>query len=884
MNSSDLTNSNTSSLTHLDTVLASGDPAFDSPQGQQLFALRKHLDDQQRALLQETIQSNDGTFQAAVGNLKNATTDRFFTESFRFFRGWQLYIRSCCYRCSPEQKRGDKHKTRRLGAAESCSGRLMAFNALISFSHDADHTLAAALQSALHRFAKPWYKLRALHIFRDQTNLAVNPALWSSIRDALDQSLFFILLASPEAAASPWVAKEAEYWIDRNGPSRILIVLTGGTLQWDHSAVAFKSEHTNALPPSLLRSFPEEPLFLDLRWARDGATRLRLREPHFHEAVLQLASTLHNRPKDELDGADIRMQRHIRLLAASGLIVILLIALFALRQTRLGREESIQNLAASLASDSAKVLADNPDRAREAALLAIESNRLSPSFEGNQALRAAVSLLPAAAQFYPPEDSDPDERIRDMAFSPDGTLLAIGRDNGSTQVIDVVNHKSKGYFEPDEQPRARIDFAGDPQNASSDNNAAVSVAFNSTGSLLASGARDGTAHIWAVSDGREVLRATHGAPVSQIAFRPKANQLVTACDDGHVRVIDVARAVVVADFESPDKVVSASFTPDGNLVAALSSEGVVSIFDPAQDKLLRTMTGGDAAFNLAINSDGKRLAAANGDFAFVWDVATGQELLRATHARSSETLIPIRWIVDVAISPDGKLIAYAARGEKFAHVWNVDTGRQILELKHDSAVAAVAFSADGTKLGTGSYDGTARVWELPSGNELERVSHAGGAEVVTFGPRGNSFAAGGIDGSISVSETHRADRPASFDLPSEVRSVAFSPDGRRIAIGSVSVHSSPLLRIADIGGAILRDVEFNGAPVIDRVFFTSPDQVIAQWSDKLFLIGMDSSPITALPDIRGEKRIDGSGKALAVQQDGTIKMYTLYHPAGGVSP
>src|SRR5882724_6938764 len=117
----------------------------------------------------------------------------------------------------------------------------MAYSAFISYSHAADATLAAALQSALHSFARPFYKLRALHIFRDQTNLAVNPALWSSIREALDQSLFFILLASPEAAASPWVVKEAEYWIVRNGPSHILIVLTGGTLKWDHSAASFAS-------------------------------------------------------------------------------------------------------------------------------------------------------------------------------------------------------------------------------------------------------------------------------------------------------------------------------------------------------------------------------------------------------------------------------------------------------------------------------------------------------------------------------------------------------------------------------------------------------------------------------------------------------------------
>src|SRR5262249_44787394 len=155
-------------------------------------------------------------------------------------------------------------------------------------------------------------------------------------------------------------------------------------------------------------------------------------------------------------------------------------------------------------------------------------------------------------------------------------------------------------------------------------------------------------------------------------------------------------------------------------------------------------------------------------------------LLKATHAASSDTLTSLRWIVAAAISPDGKFLAYAARGDKSARVWNIDTGRQILELKHDSAGAAVAFSADGKRLGTGSYDGTARVWELPSGNELERVSHDGGAEVVAFTKDGR-FAAGGMDGSVSVSETRRADRPAFFALPGDVRSVAFSPDGKRVA-------------------------------------------------------------------------------------------------------
>jgi WD40 repeat protein len=751
----------------------------------------------------------------------------------------------------------------------------MAYNAFISYSHTADAALAAALQSALHSFARPWYKLRALHIFRDQTNLAVNPALWSSIRDALDQSLFFILIASPEAAASPWVAKEAEYWIGKNGTARVLIVITGGTLQWDHLAGSFTSENTNSLPPSLLRSFPEEPLFLDLHWARDVVTRLRMGEPRFHEAVLQLAATLHNRPKDELDGTDIRIRRQNRLLATSGLIAILLTALFALRQSRQSHEEAVQNLAASLAANSSKVLADSPTRAREAALLAIESNRLNPSFEGNQALRAAVSLLPASAHLYPPEDATPTERIRDMAFSPDGATLAVARDDGSTQLIDVVNHKPVGFFEPDEQPAARIELPSDPQSVSRENNSAVSVAFNSFDSLLATGTRDGIVHVWAVPGGRELLRIAHGAPVSQVAFHPKANQLVTASDDGHIRVFDVAPAALVADFKCPGKMVSTSFSPGGDLLAALSSEGVVSLFDLVHRKLLRTLVGGETAFNLAFSTSGKRLATSGGDFAFVWDVNTGSQLLKATHAASSETLTPMQWIYNAAITSDGKLLAYAARGDSLAHVWNVETGRQILELKHDSAVAAVSFNADGTKLGTGSYDGTARVWELPSGRELERGSLRGGAEVVAFSPTGGRFAAGGMEGSVFVSETRRADRPAYFELPAAVHSVAFSPDGRRFAIGTRSAHQLSLVRIADIEGNVLRDIEFQGAPVIDKLFFLDPNDVIAQWSNKLFLIAIDRSSVTPLPDVSGEMRIDPSGKALAVQRDGVTRLYTL---------
>ena len=86
------------------------------------------------------------------------------------------------------------------------------YDGFISYSHAADGLLAPRLQSALQRFAKPWWKRRAVRIFRDESSLAANPQLWSSITEALDASNWFILLLSPDAAKSEWVNREIAYW------------------------------------------------------------------------------------------------------------------------------------------------------------------------------------------------------------------------------------------------------------------------------------------------------------------------------------------------------------------------------------------------------------------------------------------------------------------------------------------------------------------------------------------------------------------------------------------------------------------------------------------------------------------------------------------------
>src|SRR3990170_8496752 len=102
---------------------------------------------------------------------------------------------------------------------------MAAYDAFVSYSHAKDKPIAAALQSVMQKLGKPWYRRRASRVFRDDTSLSATPHLWPSIEKALSESDHLILLASPEAASSPWIAKEVEHWLEHKSPDTLYIGL-----------------------------------------------------------------------------------------------------------------------------------------------------------------------------------------------------------------------------------------------------------------------------------------------------------------------------------------------------------------------------------------------------------------------------------------------------------------------------------------------------------------------------------------------------------------------------------------------------------------------------------------------------------------------------------
>jgi tetratricopeptide (TPR) repeat protein len=188
------------------------------------------------------------------------------------------------------------------------------YDAFISYSHSRDRSIAAALQSVVQKLGKPWYRRRALRLFRDDTSLSATPQLWPSIEQALSRSRFLVLLASPEAAASPWVNKEVAYWLDHNSADRVLIALTDGSLDWNGAAGDFRWHEATPVPPALAGHFSTEPRWIDLRSYRASASP---GDARFTELAADFAAAIHGVPKEDLLSQEVRQQRQALRLAVS---------------------------------------------------------------------------------------------------------------------------------------------------------------------------------------------------------------------------------------------------------------------------------------------------------------------------------------------------------------------------------------------------------------------------------------------------------------------------------------------------------------------------------------------------------------------------------------
>ncbi|KAF8344352.1 WD40-repeat-containing domain protein [Cantharellus anzutake] len=175
------------------------------------------------------------------------------------------------------------------------------------------------------------------------------------------------------------------------------------------------------------------------------------------------------------------------------------------------------------------------------------------------------------------------------------------------------------------------------------------------------------------------------------------------------------------------------------------------------------------------------------------------EHLPTVRGRASawDSLLTIRghtgWVCWVSFLPDGSRVV-SGSWDGTARIWDAVTGDELMIFRgHTQRVCTVSFPSDGSRLASASEDQTVRIWDALTGDELKVLrGHTEQVWSVSFSPDGSKVASSSQDSTVRI-----WDAVAGNELKvlrghtMSIGSVSFSSDGSRLASGSDDRTGTP---------------------------------------------------------------------------------------------
>jgi len=231
----------------------------------------------------------------------------------------------------------------------------------------------------------------------------------------------------------------------------------------------------------------------------------------------------------------------------------------------------------------------------------------------------------------------------------------------------------------------------------------------------------------------------------------------------------------------------AEFSPDDNHVLMANQDGLSAIYDVATRERVSPLFGtGRYREKASLSPDGRYAVLSDrGKAEFViWNMAK-----QTNHLVIQGSKANVAW---ATFSPQSDRILTASVSGRRATLWDAETGRELFSVGHMRDVWHAAFSADGSRIVTGSLDGWVKVWSARNGEQLSQFAHGGEGLVtpvycVAFSPDGQYVASGGSSDDRKVHVWNLETRQEKF-TPLEhgdgIASICFSRDGRFIVTAS----------------------------------------------------------------------------------------------------
>lgn len=433
--------------------------------------------------------------------------------------------------------------------------------------------------------------------------------------------------------------------------------------------------------------------------------------------------------------------------------------------------------------------------------------------------------------------------VLDVAYSPDGKLVASAESGGSLRLWHVGSGAPKGILDRGGPGWKQVCFSGDGR------------------SVVGLGRGGGVA----VFDREQLARRTAlCGPGGASAIAPAAGRgWWLGAEDGSLRLVDGEGEVRSRLPGSGAEVVSLAARPQGDsLLVGDAGGGLVEWDVAAAQPMQRYPATGERVLCLAWTVDGQRFASGGSDGLLrVWR--------RASTAPLQEREGHGAWVYDVAWSAGGgKLISSGA--DHSAKLWDAESGALLATLRgHGDRVFAAAADPQGQGWATGSRDGTLRLWPAaPAVDGRILGGHAKQVWALAFHPDGQRLASASADRTVALWDVKDARvTPALRRFDQDQTACAWSQGGGLVASGGkqgglVLWGAQGLDALRVLGGHVGR---VSGAAFIqgDRSLVSAGmDPAIIVWDcatgdEHLRISDLPGMPFALAVDPEGERALVG---------------------------
>jgi len=369
-------------------------------------------------------------------------------------------------------------------------------------------------------------------------------------------------------------------------------------------------------------------------------------------------------------------------------------------------------------------------------------------------------------------------RVRDVCFSPDGTVVAAVGGEGD-ESIKLLDARTGRLTQTLSGHTSHINFAS----------------FRGDGKQLVTCSFDRSVRLWdpTISVPLTTFRG-HADNVAQVHFVPDTEMIASVAVDRTARLWDARPGGALHRTKLVDEtVLSICITSDGNRIYGGASDGIVRRIDAGTAHVDGSWSGHRGAVSaVAISPDGRTVASSGYDGTTrIWDTATG-ECRHICGDRQAK-------VSSIAFHPGGRLVASGC-DDGVVRLWDVASGQLAgaYEGSQDHPRRpAVAFSPDGKTLATMDSRSHVALWDTASGTlRATLVGHRGQLRCLAFSTDGRLLASAGDDASIRLWDPIAAEPLGSLEgNRDEVFGLAFSPDGTLLA----SAGRGRQIRLWDMG-------------------------------------------------------------------------------------